>query len=270
MCRKFVIVSSLESIENRFNVRSDPDSAQIEKSYAVSCGDSAYVITTENPNSAALLQFGMTPYFATEPMNLINGRAEGNKNRKNDPFYNGSKSIFLHPAFKKPIQSQRCIVIADAYYEWSGQNKPYLVFLQNKNRPFGFAGIFDTWQNPESKEIVTSFAIITTTANSLLQTIGVKRMPVILSNSDESGWIKSSSHLSDILRLLVAYPSEKMNAFPVSELVNIHGFNDPSMLNPVGEKLITEINPETVTGRHHHQKSKSNPEKPWFKDIPAR
>lgn len=47
MCQKFVIVSSLESIENRFNVRSDPDSAGIGKSYAVSCGDSAYVITTD-------------------------------------------------------------------------------------------------------------------------------------------------------------------------------------------------------------------------------
>jgi len=89
-------------------------------------------------------------------------------------------------------------VIADAYYEWSDQNKPYLVFLQNKNRPFAFAGIYDHWQNPESKEIVTSFAIITTTANSLLQSIGVKRMPIILSRHDEAVWVKSSAHLLEI------------------------------------------------------------------------
>jgi putative SOS response-associated peptidase YedK len=264
MCRKFVIASSLETIETRFNARFDQQFVEIPKSYAVSCGDFVYAITCQNPSSVHVLQFGMTPYYATESMNIVTARAEGDKNRIDDPLYNGSKSIFLQPAFKKPIQSQRCIVIADAYYEWSYRNKPYLVFLHNKNRPFGFAGIFDQWQNPESKELVTSFAIITTTANSLLQNIGVKRMPVILSRSDEYTWIKSSSHLSDVLRLLVAYPAEKMNAYPVSEMINIPGINDPLMLNPIGDKIQTEINPTYITGSHHSHKTKSVSDTPWF------
>jgi putative SOS response-associated peptidase YedK len=268
MCRKFVIASSLETIENRFNTRFDQHFVEIPKSYAVSCGDFAYVITSQEPNSIQVQQFGMTPFYATVPMNLVTARAEGDKNRNDDPLYNGSKSIFLQATFKKPIQSQRCIVIADAYFEWSDQNKPYLLFLQNKNRPFSFAGIFDRWQNPETSEIVTSFAIITTTANSLLQGIGVKRMPVILSRSDESTWIKSSSHLSDILHLLVDYPAEKMNAYPVSEMVNSPCINDPSMLNPIGNKMQTEISPTLITGGYHSHKTKSVSDKPWFDSKP--
>ena len=252
MCKKFVLASTLEKTETRFNVLLDQNTVEIPKSYSVSSSDYSYVITSENPFVIQAFKFGMTPFYSTEPLNLINARSEGDKNSRNDPHYTGSKSIFLQTAFKKPIQYQRCLILADAYYEWSSQNKPYLVYLQNKNRPFAFAGIYDIWQNPESKEIIFSFAIITIAANSLLQSIGVKRMPVILSRSSEAVWIKASNHLYDVLILLAPYPSEKMNAYPVSEIVNNPEMNDQSMLNPVGEKLLIETTPVRVTGGYHH------------------
>src|SRR5665648_365909 len=264
MCMRFVLASELQRIEPRFNALLGPNTPVLPKLYAVSEGDETYVITCQEPHLIQVFTFGMTPFYAAEPMNLINARVEGDKNGADNPNYNGSKAIFLKQAFRKPIQSQRCIVIADAYYEWSDQNKPYLVYLQNKNRPFAFAGLYDQWKNPESKENVYAFAIITTTANSLLQSLGVKRMPVILSRSDETTWIKASNHLSEVLRLLISYPSEKMNAYPVSEMVNIQGVNDPSMLNPIGEKLMKEINSSpALIGRRFH-KEKPHSDKLWF------
>ena len=147
-------------------------------------------------------------------------------------------------------------VIADAYYEWSDRKKPYLVYLQNRNRPFAFAGLYERWQNPITKEIVTSFAIITTVANSLLQPIGVKRMPVILARVNEMEWINPSNHLSYVLRLLEPCPSEYMNCYPVSEMVNIPGANDPSMVNPAGQKLLSEaVTPFYLRG-HRTNKEK--------------
>ncbi len=266
MCTKYVLASELSCIETRFNVRISSSGIPIPKLYSFSTVDYSYVITSENPHELQVLKFGMTPFYATQPMDIINARAEGDKNIRNDPSYNGSMAIFLQTAFKKPIQSQRCLVITDAYYEWSDRNKPYLVYLQNRNRPFTIAGIYDRWINPESKEIVESFAIITTVANSMLQSIGVKRMPVILSRSNESQWIKASNHLSDVLRLLTPYPAEKMNAYPVSELVNIEGLNIPSMLNPVGEKLQVEIIPVRVEGGYRAHKQKGTSDKPWFEN----
>jgi len=103
-------------------LRSDQNQEEIPKSFAVSGGQNVYVITSEHP----IFTFGMTPYFASKPMDLLTARVEGNKNRTDDPGYNGSKSIFLQAAFKKPIQSQRCIV-ADAYYEWSAATGNTLV-----------------------------------------------------------------------------------------------------------------------------------------------
>jgi len=263
MCKKFVLASELQRIETRFNALLDPNTSEIPKNYAVSPGDSTYVITSQDPHLIQVFKFGMTPFYAHETMNLVNARAEGDKNSINDPDYNGSRAIFLKQAFRKPIQSQRCFVIADAYYEWSDQNKPYLVYLQNKNRPFAFAGLYDCWKHPESDEIIYSFTIITTTANELLQSIGVKRMPVILSRSNETDWLKASNPLSEVLRVLNAYPYDRMNAYPVSESVNWKCNNDPSMLNPDGDKLLKEI---TITPleQHRYHKQKPHSDKPWF------
>ena len=65
-------------------------------------------------------------------------------------------------------------VIADAFYEGSMKeklNKPYFVYLRDKQRPFSFAGIWDTWEDEDFQDH-HSFAIITVPANALLRKIG--------------------------------------------------------------------------------------------------
>ncbi len=266
MCRKYVLASKLEKLESRFNVRINQQTLPISESFAVACTDSSYVITSENPHEIQVYQFGMTPYWAKKPMNLINARAEGDKNMDDDPNYNGPNSIFLKSAFKKPIQSQRCLIIADAYYTWSSDKKPYLVYLQGKERPFAFAGVFDRWKNPDSGELLTAFAILTTTANDMLLEIGVKRMPVILSRSNEAKWIRSEQPLSYYLKRLFPFPTDMMNAYPVSEQVNSPEVNTRSMLNPIGEKLQSEEKPTVIQRSSHYHKVKPQRDTPWFEN----
>jgi putative SOS response-associated peptidase YedK len=74
-----------------------------------------------------------------------------------------------------------------------------------------------------------------------LKTIGLKRIPVILTKSVEKEWIQSTRHLSEVLGMLNHFPSEQMNACPISELVNNPEMNEFSMLNPIGEKLQTDF-----------------------------
>ena len=56
-------------------------------------------------------------------MYLFNARAEGDRNNENNEFYSGAKGIITKPSFRKPIRSQRCLVIADAFYEGSKKEK---------------------------------------------------------------------------------------------------------------------------------------------------
>ena len=87
MCKKFVLASDLQRIEPRFNARLGPDIAEIPKHYAVSGGDGTYVITSQEPHLIQVFKFGMTPFFAERPLNLINARAEGDKNGSDNPGY---------------------------------------------------------------------------------------------------------------------------------------------------------------------------------------
>jgi len=79
MRKKFVLASELQRIEPRFNAKLGPNTPEISKLYAASNGDESYVITCEEPHLIQVFKFGMTPFFAQEPMNLINARAEGDK-----------------------------------------------------------------------------------------------------------------------------------------------------------------------------------------------
>ncbi len=264
MCRKFVLISDLDKIEDRFRVRINPHILPFSGPLVVTAESKTYVITCEHSQELQAMKFGFTPYWANKPMNLINARAEGDKNQENDPEYNGSNAIFLKSSFKKPIQSQRCMVIADAYIEWSAYKKPYLVYLQNKERPFAFAGIYDQWKDPLTGLKSNSFAIITTTANSLLQKIGVKRMPVILPRGRETDWIKSPRSLSQVLQMLLPYPFEQMNAYPISDRINTEGIDDLSIVNPIGEKLQEEATFERMERRYRLHKMKSESVTPWF------
>jgi putative SOS response-associated peptidase YedK len=260
---KFILASDLIIIEKRFTAKPYPDLLEIPKSYSTVGGDSSYVII-EN-NTIQIFKWGITLNDAPEQQSITIARAEGKRNINDDPAYNGSKAIFLQPEFKKLIFNQRCIVVADAYYVWSDKNQPYLVYLQNKQRPIGFAGIYDVWQNSETKELINGFAIITTTANEMLQRIGVRRMPVILPFQSETSWLKPL-HLSEVLRFLVPFPSKKMNAYPVSDLVNKGGINDPSILKPIGEKLRKEEIHTTIIKSHYPHKTKPSSNEPYFKN----
>lgn len=61
-----------------------------------------------------------------------------------------------------------------------------------RNEPIlSFAGIYDTWRNPENGELVTTYSIITTEANRMMRYIHNTnfRMPVILTPGDEERWL---------------------------------------------------------------------------------
>jgi len=241
MCGRYIQVKNVEVIEKRFNVNV-PKELELTPNYNVSPGDYAPVIASNNPKQVQLFQFGLTPFWAKKPMYLFNARAEGDKNKENNPAYTGGKDIINKPAFRKPIRSQRCLVIADAFYEGTTNehlNKPYVVYLKDKQGPFAFAGIWDTWLNPETSEEINSFAIITTTANSLLQKLPHHRSPVILPRNREQAWL-SNKPLTDITRMLQAFPGELMNAYPVDKAIKNASVKDKSLITPIGQPIETE------------------------------
>ena len=241
MCERYILVNTMEQIESRFEL--PHQDITITPNYNISKGQFAHVITDEKPHEVQLFQFGLTPFWAKKEMLLSNARAEGDSNKEDNPDFKGSKGIILKPAFRKPIRSQRCLVLTSAFIEGIKDSRlsiPYLVYLRNHKNPFAMAGIWDTWLNPQTCEKVSSFCIITTTANSLMQKIGHHRMPVILSDNEERKWINHDTDLSRITAMLNHYDSKLMNAYPIDPKIKNPMGNDKQLIQPIGARVLTE------------------------------
>ena len=238
MCGRYVFISSEEEVSERFGAKV-PEHVQLPVNYNISPGDMAPVISQEAPERVQLFQFGLTPHWAKKKMYFFNARAEGDENKENDPRYAGALGIGKKPSFRKPIRSQRCLILANAFVEGTTKeklSKPFLVYLQKPFTLFAFAGIWDTWLNPETAELHHSFAIITTVPNTLLQKIPHHRSPVILQAKDEQKWLSNLS-LQEIYTLLKPSPAEEMRAYPIDKAIKNPRVNGAILMNAVGEVL---------------------------------
>ncbi len=234
MCGRFVQVIDIELFVKRFGVNF-PIEINVESNFNVALGDLAYVITNDKSSELQAFHFGLTPSWAKKPLYLINARSEGDLNQENDINFSGKMGIINKPSFKTPIKSRRCLVIANGYIEGPEKeklNKPYHIH-QKDDEVFCFAGIWDTWINTTTGQVINSFSIITTVANSITQEIGHHRSPVILDKKDEQKWLDDSLPMEEVLKLLKPFPSENFKADPISVRIKDPHNKSKDLLIPI-------------------------------------
>lgn len=248
MCGRFVQIIDIELFVKRFGIEK-PGQINITSSFNVAPGDYAYVITNDKPNELQEMQFGLTPKWAQKPMCLINARAEGDLNREDDVNYSGQLGIVNKPSFRTAIRSQRCLVIANAFYEGPAKeklNKPYK-FSRKDEEVFTFAGIWDTWANDKTGEIVNSFSIITTISNDATRAIGHPRSPVILDKKDEKKWLDSNLPIENVLKLLKPFPGGLLKTEPVSVQIKDPKNKSQELLIPIDSGSTTQYDVKIET-----------------------
>jgi putative SOS response-associated peptidase YedK len=154
------------------------------------------------------LKWGLVPFWAKDASignKLINARGE---------------TVAEKPSFRRAFKHQRCLVLADGYYEWKREGKskqPYYIRFKD-HRLFAFAGLWERWEKQEPA--IESCSLITTGPNTLMEPIH-NRMPVILEERSYSSWLSPGLQNTVYLSgLLEPYESEEMEAYPVSVIVN--------------------------------------------------
>ncbi len=173
----------------------------------------------------ALLHWGLVPSWSKESKTkhlLINARAEG---------------IETKPSFRGPVRHRRCIVPASGFFEWRRQGagkQPYFV-RPATDEVFALAGIWDRWEGKQG-EAIESVAIITTSANDLMQPIH-DRMPVVLGEENVAAWIEPQTELDKALAMLKPFPSEMMVVYPVNSAVNNARHDGPECIARTGGGL---------------------------------
>ena len=110
-----------------------------------------------------------------------------------------------------------------------GKVKQPVYIRLKSNAPVGFAGLYSFWRSPEGEDICTC-TIITTDANELLRPIH-DRMPVIIPKDKEDLWLDSKiPEKEKLLPLLAPYPSDEMEFYRVSPLMNKPEFDSPEVI----------------------------------------
>jgi putative SOS response-associated peptidase YedK len=171
------------------------------------------------------MRWGLVPFWAKDPKfgySTINARAE---------------EVASKPAYREALRKRRCLVPADAFYEWQRidkKTKHPFAFALKSGEPYAMAGLWERWQ-PKEGEPLETFTILTTDPNELMEPVH-NRMPVILAAKDYARWLdpgvqNSGDSAQPPVDLLRPFPAEKMLSWPVSDRVGNVRNNDPQLLD---------------------------------------
>ena len=140
--------------------------------------------------------------------------------------------------FKSAFRKRRCLVPADAFYEWkkvAGGKQPYAVTTTD-NGPFGMAGLWEGWKNPDGAWEHT-FTLITTKANAAVAELH-DRMPVILPPAAWPAWLgEEEASKQELLALLRPYAGS-VRLWPVSRDVGNVRNDRPDLVEPLARGAV--------------------------------
>ena len=182
----------------------------------------------------ALYRWGLIPHWATSEITAQQLRT---------PTFNAKcETLFDKPSFRQSVESKRCIVMVDGFFEHHFRGgKPFPYHITGRDdEPLSLAGIWDTWNNPETGEVESTFSILTTRANELMSSIHNNpknkepRMPVIVDDGNEKLWLESPVGTRAIVKeISKPYPSDRLHAYPVRRLRGKeYAGNSPSQIQP--------------------------------------
>lgn len=167
-------------------------------------------------DSIDMCSWGLIPSFTS---NIDNANEIKSKtlNARDD-------TIFERKSFRQNIYSHRSVLPVSGFYESRDLNNiKYPYYIEPTETPcFMLGTIYDYWRDPATGEINSTFSIITTDANPLMEIIHnlKKRMPLILSYDDCEKWLDPNLSKVQIESLMKPFDENRMKAHTISKTAN--------------------------------------------------
>lgn len=240
MCGRFVSAGSPDRIAAYFDtvLPTEVVAESLGDNFNVAPTQDVYAVVGSGDGAARLDTFhwGLVPSWAkdrTIGSKMINARAE---------------TLAEKPAFKKLLQTRRCIVPMGGFYEWKAGvdggpvnakgkllKQPMFIHRTDGN-PLAVAGLWTAWRDPADPggRSLHSVTVVTTTANLTMEPVH-DRMPVVLAPDQWSSWLDPANHDVEQLRqLLVGCDDDILTMHAVSTEVNNVRNNRADLFEPVG------------------------------------
>ena len=224
----------------RFNVSPQDDVMAVRDSARRSADEE-----NEVQRRLSLYRWGIVPSWAKDPgvgARSFNARAE---------------SLADKAMFKNALARRRCIIPADAFYEWQKlpsagkrRSQPWC-FRQADGEMIAFAGLYELWHDDSgafaeslARSGTVAFAdgwlrtctLITTEANELMAPIH-DRMPVVLRRQDYEAWLSPGPlEAGELGALLRPAPEDFLVAYRVGPEVGNSRAEGPQLAEPLPEE----------------------------------
>lgn len=146
----------------------------------------------------------------------------------------GEELLLPGKMYRDAALKRRCLFVSTGFFEWrhifplgkKGQplktavKYPYHITTKGEGSIHLTAGIWQPWTDKETGETVNTCALVTTTANRLMEQIhnSKKRMPAILTDTLAGEWISDGLTEERITEIATfQYPAEQMEAWPIQK-----------------------------------------------------
>lgn len=229
MCGRYALTSAPQALRALFAYEENPN---FPPRYNIAPTQPIPIVTRNRDANGAswrsfrLARWGFLPGFVKDVRDfplIINARSE---------------TAVDKPSFRAAMKRRRCLVPADAYYEWlrfgagrKTERRPYL-FRRADGAPMGMAGLWETYAGADGAEIDTA-CILTTPANGATVAIH-DRMPAILEPRDFSAWLDCDEvRAADAAALLQPAGDDILEFFEISPEINRATTDGPQLQEPL-------------------------------------
>ena len=187
MCGRYVLQSTLQELEKKYGAVPEGTFSLSPRYNVAPSAEMPVVLIDDGERVIDIYRWGLIPFWANSKntgYSMINARCETLNSKK---------------SFKKPFQSQRCIVPASGFYEWkkSSTGKIPFYITQKSSELMNLAGLYENWKS-DSGEVINSYTIVTTPANKTVRNLH-DRMPAMLTDEELDTWLDPDQSSSDLL-----------------------------------------------------------------------
>jgi putative SOS response-associated peptidase YedK len=238
------LIEEFEVVENRVPEPLAPDYnvAPTKEVYAVVERPPSKEAGREKGHSAGeppqrqlrVVRWGLVPSWAKDPKigsRMINARME---------------TVAEKPAYRRALASRRCLLPADGYFEWyptdektkAGRPRKQPFFIHPKDDgSLAMAGLYEIWRDPTKDDdaddrFLWTCTVITTDAPDDLGRIH-DRMPLMVERDRWQAWLDPRTDKESVLDLLTPAAPGRLEAYPVSTMVNAVKNNGPELIEPL-------------------------------------
>ena len=223
MCGRKTLTKDMQSIIEELAIEEWETPDNYLPNYNIAPTQNSPILIDNGKRIVKPMRWGLIPSWAKDEKfgaRMINARIE---------------TLLDKPSYRNLVSSNRCIVIADGYYEWKHvcDRKLSYFFINPNDGLLTVAGLYDMWKHPDGY-MIPSYTIITKEAQQDIATIH-NRMPVILPQDHLDNWLKTENFSASVALEFAKNNKPLLEKFPVSSYVNSVKNNSPDCILPLSK-----------------------------------